>query len=225
LDIGISVSDIFSAFLSVGPLFFPFWPVVIIAAFINRRKRFAIGNALALWLLFLIWRMGMFVNGEQPASFLLQEPWNTISFFALGFLMIGIGSITSYRKIRRIRGARSVEKLLELTPTEFEEAIGDLFKSRGYKVTHRGKSGDHGVDLIVKSKKIGKWVVQCKQRKGLVGEPILRDVYGAMHHEKAQGAAVVTTGRFSRPAIAWAEDKPIDLYDGERLAEILQKRN
>jgi len=224
LDIGISFNDIFSGFLSVGPLFFPFWPVVIIAGFISRKKRFAVGNAIALWLLFLIWRVGMFVNGEQPNSVFIQEPLNTISFFALGLLMIGIGSITSYRRIRRIRGARSVEKLLQLTPAEFEEAIGELFKSRGYKVTHRGKSGDHGVDLIVKNRKIGKWVVQCKQRKGLVGEPILRDVYGAMHHEKAQGAVVVTTGRFSRPAIAWAEDKPIDLYDGERLANILQKR-
>jgi restriction system protein len=224
LDIGISFNDIFSAFLNVGPLFFPFWPAILIAAFINRRKRFAIGNALFLWFLFLIWRIGMFVNGEQPASDFIQEPLNTISFFALGLLMIGIGSIASYRRARRIRGARSVEKLLQLAPAEFEQAIEDLFKSRGYKVSHRGKSGDHGVDLIVRNRKVGKWVVQCKQRKGLVGEPILRDVCGALHHEKAQGAVVVTTGRFSRPAIAWAEDKPIDLYDGERLADILQKR-
>jgi HJR/Mrr/RecB family endonuclease len=225
LDIDLNFSDIFSAFLSVGPLFFPFWPLVIIAAFTNRKKRFSPELAISLWLPFFIWRMDMFVNGKQPTSFLLQEPLNTISFFIVGFLIIGTGIFRSYRKVRRIRRARSVEKLLELTPTEFEQAVGEMFKSSGYKVTHHGKSGDHGVDLVVRSKKAGKWVVQCKQRKGLVGEPILRDVYGAMHHEKAQGAVVVTTGRFSRPAIAWAEDKPIDLYDGDRLTELLQKRN
>jgi HJR/Mrr/RecB family endonuclease len=224
LDIDLNFSDIFSAFLSVGPLIFPFWPVIIVAAFINRKKRFSPDMAIVLWLPFFIWRIDMFVNVEQPAPVLLQEPLNTISFFIVGFLIIGTGSFRSYRKARRIRRARSVEKLLELSPAEFEQAVGEMFKSSGYKVTHRGKSGDHGVDLVVRSKKAGKWIVQCKQRKGLVGEPILRDIYGAMHHEKADGAAVVTTGRFSRPAIAWAEDKPIDLYDGDRLTELLQKR-
>ena len=225
MDIGIGFEEIYSGLLGIAPLIFSFWPVVIILAFINTKKRFSLGNAIGLWILGFVFRVGMLINDIQPTPFLIPEPLSTVFFFFVGLLLFGFVGIRSYRKVRRIRGARSVEKLRELTPTEFEQAVGEIFKAAGYKVTHRGKSGDHGVDLIVKSKKAGKWIVQCKQRKGLVGEPVLRDIFGAMHHEKAQGAAVVTTGRFSRPAIAWAEDKPIELYDGERLGEILQKRN
>ena len=94
----------------------------------------------------------------------------------------------------------------------------------GYKVAHIGKQGDHGVDLVVHHKNGEKWVVQCKQWKGQVGEPVVRDIYGAVHHEEAQGAAVVTTGGFSSKAIKWAEGKPIHLYDGETLGELLVRR-
>jgi restriction system protein len=228
VDTGINYDNVFAAFAAVAQFLFPFWilflPLALLRIMYRKRKGSALAEVFLAWTILFLFRISMYVYDFQPMAFLIQEPLSTILFIVAGFFLIGFVGIRSYRKVKRIRGARSVKKLLELTPTEFEQAVGEMFKSHDYKVTHRGRRGDHGVDLVVRPSRGEKWVVQCKQWKGQVGEPVLRDIYGAMHHEKAQGAAVVTTGRFSRQAIAWAQDKPIELYDGERLGEILQKR-
>jgi len=224
VDIGINNNDFLSGLFTIAAAFiFPFWFAVIPLTFI-RDKRYALSRAIIAWILLFVLRAGMYVYDIQPEDILIKEPLNTTLFFVVGFLLIVFVGGKAYLEIRRIRGARSVKQLLVLTPTEFENAIGKLFQSMGYKVEHSGKQGDHGIDLVIYDKKGEKWVVQCKQWKGPVGETVVRDVYGAMHHEEAQGAAVVTTSRFTRQAVAWAEDKPIELYDGERLGELLMKR-
>jgi hypothetical protein len=224
MDFGISFDDILSGiFTFVAPLIFPFWLFTIPLAFIRGRR-----NVLCLgiveWIILFVFRAGMFVYGITPPEYFVEEPLNTYLFFVVGFLLIVFVGGKAYLQIRRIRGARTVKQLLALTPDEFERVVERLYRSMGYKVTHVGKKGDHGVDLVIYDKKGEKWVVQCKQWKGSVGEPVLRDVYGAMHHEGAQGAAVVTTGSFSSKAIEWAEGKPIYLYDGEKLGELLMRR-
>jgi restriction endonuclease Mrr len=62
--------------------------------------------------------------------------------------------------------------------------------------------------------------VQTLQR--LSGEPVVRDLYGTMLHEEAQGAYLMTTGTFTKQAQAWAAEKPIILYDGQALIELIQ---
>lgn len=79
------------------------------------------------------------------------------------------------------------------------------------------------MDVRVRAKNGEKWIVQCKRYRGSVGEPYVRDLYGTMLHEKAQRASIITSGKFSRQALAWAEGKPIDLYDGEKLLKILRR--
>jgi HJR/Mrr/RecB family endonuclease len=224
MDIGISFNDLFAGlFTAAAPLLFPFWLLAIPLSFIKRR-RFALSYAIVAWILFFVLRAGMYVYGVAPSEYLIGEPLNSILFFVAGLLLIGVVGGKGYFQIRKIRGARSVKQLLALTPTEFEKAIERLYRSMGYKVTHSGKQGDHGVDLVVYHKNGEKWVVQCKQWKGQVGEPVVRDIYGAMHHAEAQGAAVVTTGSFSSKAMEWAEGKPIHLYDGEMLGKLLMRR-
>ncbi len=67
---------------------------------------------------------------------------------------------------------------------------------------------------VVKAKNGEKRVVQCKRWRTLVGEPIIRDFYGTMQHEKAAQGAIIATKGFSQAAIRWAKGKPISLYDG-----------
>ena len=91
-------------------------------------------------------------------------------------------------------------------------------REQGFRVSEVGGQGDHGVDLIAERGE-DRIVVQCKRWFGirLVGEPQVRDLYGAMHHESATGAMMITTGVFSEPALAWARGKPVLLWDVERL--------
>lgn len=87
----------------------------------------------------------------------------------------------------------------------------------GHHAKRTGATGDHGIDVVVTSKKGEKWVVQCKRWRGYVGEPIIRDFYGAMQHEKADRGILITTGTFSKSAQAWAKGKPIALMDGNEF--------
>ena len=93
----------------------------------------------------------------------------------------------------------------------------------GYKVQRIGKIGDHGVDLQIRSDNREKWIAQCKRYKGKVGEPAVRDFYGAMQHEQADRGLMITTGKFTEEAIEWAHDKDIDLIDGDELVKIVQR--
>jgi len=90
-----------------------------------------------------------------------------------------------------------------------------------------GRSGDDGVDILVQAANGEKWVVQCKQYspKNKVSSPQIRDLAGAMLHESADRAALVTTSTFTQPARDWAKHKPIELYDGESLVAWIRKTN
>lgn len=144
----------------------------------------------------------------------------------LAFLLLGAitGSIILARGIWRWRAdwvvlarTRKLEDLKTRSPQAFEALVARLFKAYGHNVELVGGHSDHGVDIVVRNEGGEKWIVQCKRYSGSVGEPVLRDLYGTMLHENAQGAYLITTGTFTQGAIQWAAEKPIILYDGEAL--------
>ncbi len=114
-------------------------------------------------------------------------------------------------------------ELLELEPQQFEKHVGRIFRHKGFKVRHRGGSGDHGVDLEVFTRSGRLGVVQCKRYRSTVGEVVVRDLYGTMLHEGAAHAYLATAGVISEAARRWAEGKPITLVDGERLLELARE--
>src|ERR1035441_8321740 len=77
---------------------------------------------------------------------------------------------------------------------EFEHWVADLFRKGGFQVETTPQSGDHGVDLFIAT---GGHViaVQCKRWEGTVGEPVERDLYGAMMATNAKPGCQITTGR------------------------------
>ena len=94
-----------------------------------------------------------------------------------------------------------------MTPHDFERWVGARFRDLGYKVRETGKSGDHGVDLdaVRAGEKI---VIQCKRyRNTAVDEPAIRDLYGALQHESASRAYLVTTGYFTAAATLTSSTK------------------
>ncbi len=128
------------------------------------------------------------------------------------------------RRWRRERGAgKALEELQALSPEAFERWVAARFRDLGYRVTETGGQGDHGVDLVVE-RDGDHAVVQCKNyRAWSVGEPTVRDLFGALHHYQASEAYLVTTAQFSQPARAWAVGKPITLWDGQFLVGLASK--
>lgn len=114
-----------------------------------------------------------------------------------------------------------LEDIKSLDPVVFENFVGNLFGILGYQVETTAITGDEGVDLLLK-KGGSLAVVQCKRYKGSVGQPVIRDLYGAMLHHKAKEAYLVTTGNITLPAQTFAKDKPIHLISGSSLIEWIE---
>lgn len=128
--------------------------------------------------------------------------------------LLTVGGLLLAFLIRRLRRATGASLRRVRDPREFERRVADAFRAKGYRVHNRRHSSDHGVDLVVRRGR-ERAVVQCKLYSGTVGEPVVRDLVGAMVHERAKVGYVVTSGRFSEPARRWARGKRVRLIDGE----------
>jgi hypothetical protein len=97
--------------------------------------------------------------------------------------------------------------------------VGERFESLGYVVLPTLVRGNHGIDLNVERQGV-RAIGQCKHwpARG-VGEHVLRDLNGALHHVAAQAAHLVTTGNATRAAREWANDKPIHIWDWHYIVE------
>ena len=147
---------------------------------------------------------------------------------AITLIFVWAGLIWQSRLRRRskVRSlAMTKEQLYELDPKDFEHYVAALFRQKGYQVTVRGRSGDHGVDLELTSNKGKRAIVQCKRYRDTVGEKIVRDLFGTLLHERASRAFLVTTADISDAAISWSQGKPITLINGDMLVEIASSLN
>lgn len=139
-----------------------------------------------------------------------------VVFVLAGLAVIWWQAIRNFQAVRQNYETR--QQLAALTPAEFEQWCAHRLRALGYTVRHVGGQGDHGIDLF--AEKQGELaVVQCKRFTGrrTVGEPQLRDLYGAMHAEGAVRAIVITAGYFTEEARDWARGKPIELWDANRI--------
>lgn len=116
--------------------------------------------------------------------------------------------------------------MLMLTPTEFEEVIGQMLASKGLQNVRRvGGSGDLSVDLLATDTHGNRVVVQCKRYNPgrSISSPELQKFIGMMFvQHKAQKGIFVTTSTFTQPAIDLAKDNNIVLIDGNALVRLMQ---
>ena len=106
---------------------------------------------------------------------------------------------------------------------DFELLVGEAFRQRGYTVVETGGGGpDGGVDLLLK-REGERALVQCKHWKTWrVGVAVVREMLGAMTAQQASQGWIVTSGRFTAEARAFARQHRIELVDGDGLAALLK---
>lgn len=117
--------------------------------------------------------------------------------------------------------------LEHLSGIEFENVCKMLVEKMGFTTQSTKASGDGGIDLIAYNHQpllSGKYIIQCKRYSGSVGEPIIRDLYGVVTSERANKGILMTTGHFTKSAIAFAEGKLIELIDGLTLKSIMNQQ-
>lgn len=106
-----------------------------------------------------------------------------------------------------------------------EEKVKELLQSMGLKAATTKTTGDGGIDIIAYSDSpifSGKYVVQCKDWAGSVGESVIRDLYGVVMAESANKGILITTGTITKSAQKFAEGKPLELIDRQKLNNLLQ---
>lgn len=215
---------------TVGRFAVGLWPVMFIALLIGifkRRKGFgtmlrASAKALIIsWALFAVLRSVFhFLNMETFV--LIPEPANSRLFLIVGLLLLPLVVAIVLEERRRHFIIKSIEDMQALSPSEFEHLVADTYRDQGHQVEVVGASGDHGIDLIVRTRRGDIWIVQCKKYRGKVGEPVVRDFYGTLRASHASAGAIVTSGYITDQARLWAEGKPIYLYDGQEFLKIIE---
>ncbi len=118
----------------------------------------------------------------------------------------------------------------EIDPSAFERLVKRLLRESGFvQVEVTGRSGDGGIDGkgIARINGLLSFhvIFQCKKYQGSVRASDIRDFRGAMVGRADKGL-FVTTGTFTRDAVKEAirdGAPPIDLVDGDQLAEKLKE--
>ena len=146
--------------------------------------------------------------------------------------LIGLAgaAISVFRKKQRaalvtdVSQASSASALDGRSWREFELLVGEAFRLQGFRVAEIGGGGpDGGVDLVL-SKGNEKFLVQCKQWKAFkVGVDVVRELYGVMAAKGATGGFVVTSGRFTEDATAFASGRNVQLVDGPKLFAMIKQ--
>lgn len=162
------------------------------------------------------------ISSWQFASAFVQVRPVAVSVIAIG-AAFGVAAYFVFR-YARAKTARfeqtgvTLKELRSLSPAEFEQWCAARLREQGYQVTVVGARGDHGVDLIAE-REGSRMVVQCKRWYSgrSVGESDVRDLAGAMQHESASSGMLLTTEQFTPAAMAWAQGKPIKLWNVEQL--------
>jgi restriction system protein len=118
--------------------------------------------------------------------------------------------------------------LMDLTPTEFEALIQNLFTAMGLEARQTQASRDGGVDCVAWDPRPifgGKVVIQAKRYKNTVGVSAVRDLYGTLQNEGASKGILVTTSGYGQASFEFAKNKPIELIDGANLLYLLHEHN
>ncbi|MBC3541299.1 restriction endonuclease [Rufibacter sediminis] len=138
----------------------------------------------------------------------------------------------AYQGIRQELVEEILTKIKALTPAFFEKLVVQLLVKMGYGGSFReagkalGKSGDGGIDGIIKEDILGLDVIYIQAKRwdnNPVGRPDIQSFVGALAGQGAKKGVFITTSRFSTDAIAYTprNETKIVLIDGQQLAQYM----
>lgn len=107
---------------------------------------------------------------------------------------------------------------------EFEDFISNMFRRLGFDVEPTDYSNDGGIDLVATYNQpifSGKYIIQCKNWTGPVGQPEVRDLYGVVMDQRANKGILITPSDYTQQAYDFASGKNIELINGPILKRLL----
>ncbi|MEV8374739.1 restriction endonuclease [Kribbella sp. NPDC056861] len=117
--------------------------------------------------------------------------------------------------------------LMEMSPTNFEHLVRQIFVAQGCEGWNTEQSNDDGVDAVIARRTPlmgGLSIVQAKRWSKVVGISHVRELAGAMEEKRAGWGILVTTSWFT--AKCWdkaREHGRMELIDGDRLVYLIKE--
>nr|WP_196796883.1 restriction endonuclease [Sporosarcina sp. P33] len=137
----------------------------------------------------------------------------------------------SYKLLKEETKDELLAKILECSPLFFERLVVKLFVAMGYGGSVEdagraiGKSGDEGIDGIIKEDTLGLDMIyiQAKRWQNSVHRPEIQKFVGSLEGQRAKKGIFITTSEFSKGAREYIRfiDKKIVLIDGSQLTDLM----
>jgi restriction system protein len=136
----------------------------------------------------------------------------------------------SYARIRAAIQSDLLDRVHSMPPERFEKLVLDLLLGLGYggpagTAEHLGRSGDGGLDGVIRQDKLGleRVYVQAKRWQASVGSSAVREFAGSLAANRADKGVIITTSSFTADAVSDAEKFAgrIVLVDGAQLVQLM----
>lgn len=137
----------------------------------------------------------------------------------------------AFTEISRKLSTELLDQISKCSPSFFERLVVELLLKMGYGGSFAdagraiGKSGDGGIDGIIKEDKLGLDLIhiQAKRWENTVGRPEIQRFMGALAGNRAKKGVFITTSAFTSEARQYAStiDAKIVLIDGGLLTELM----
>ena len=144
---------------------------------------------------------------------------------------------TAFQDFQKSLAEDLLEKIRSVSPSFFEKLVVALLVKMGYGGSIKdagkavGKTGDEGIDGIIKEDKLGLDViyVQAKRWKenNIIGRPEIQKFVGALAGQGAKKGIFITASSFSKEALEYKpmNDTKVILIDGMELANYMIEYN
>jgi len=138
----------------------------------------------------------------------------------------------AYEELRDALAEELLQQVKDMSDKFFERLVVKLLVAMGYGGSIDdagkavGKSGDGGIDGVIKEDKLGldAIVIQAKRwTTKSVGRPDIQSFAGSMEAYRATKGVFITTSTFSQPAVEYVDQiqRKIVLIDGCELATLM----
>ena len=140
---------------------------------------------------------------------------------------------SGYQSLRSALAAELLQRVRDCTPGFFERLVVELLLKMGYGGSRAdagkalGRSGDGGIDGIIKEDRLGLDTIYTQAKRWTdktVGRPDVQQFQGALSGHGAVKGIFITTSQFTKEAVDYAaglRNSKVVLIDGNELAELM----
>jgi len=142
---------------------------------------------------------------------------------------------SAHQELKETLASDIIQAIMQCSPEFFERLVVDVLVRMGYGGSRKeagqavGKSGDGGIDGIIKEDRLGLDIIyiQAKRWENVVGRPEIQKFAGALQGNRAKKGIFITTSSFTKDAIEYVKliESKIILLDGARLADLMIEHN